>query len=96
MFCFAAIHQERIVNMASCFLANRNTCIFSLLADIVVRIESPVASWLETVIEKGQLAKSRPGSELTGEIWSWGLPKEKGLLGNISIDQKHSQSRLLK
>lgn len=46
-----------------------------------------MAFWLGTVIEKGQLAYSRSGRELTGEIWSRGLPEEKGVLGEISIGQ---------
>lgn len=58
---------------------------FFFLAEIAQRIESPMALWLGTVIEKGQLAFSRSGRELTGEIWSWGLPKEKGIWGEISI-----------
>lgn len=40
-----------------------------------------MAFWLGMVIEKGQLAYSRSGRELTEEIWSWGLPEEKGFLG---------------
>lgn len=46
-----------------------------------------MAFWLGTVIEKGQLAYSWSGRELTGEIWSWGLPEEKGVLGEISMGQ---------
>lgn len=46
-----------------------------------------MAFWLRTVIEKGQLAYSGPGRDLTGEIWSWGLPEERGVLGEICIGQ---------
>lgn len=38
-----------------------------------------------TVIEKGQLASCRSGCELTGEIWSEGLPEEKGMLGEMAL-----------
>lgn len=55
------------------------------LAEIVHQIESPMAFWLGTTIEKGQLASCRYGCELTGEIWSWGLPEEKRIKGEISI-----------
>lgn len=44
-----------------------------------------MALWLGTVIEKGQLAYSRSGCELTGEIWSWILPEGKRVLGEISF-----------
>lgn len=80
------MHQELNVHMARCsFGTGRQVQLF--LAEIAQWIESPMAFWLGTVIEKGQLAYSRSGHELTGEIWSWGLPEEKGILGEISIGE---------
>ncbi|CAB1440367.1 unnamed protein product [Pleuronectes platessa] len=61
-------------------------CDFSWLK-LPQQIESPMAFWPGTVIEKGQLAYSGSGCELTGEIWSWGLPEEKGVLREICVGQ---------
>lgn len=79
-------------------LAQGDKCDF-FLAEIVQRIESPMAFWLGTVIEKGQLAYSRSGHELTGEIWSWGLPEEKGVWEKYllaKVGQQHSTIHGLK
>lgn len=52
------------------------------------RSQSPAALWLGTVIEKGQLASCGSGCELTGEIWSQGLPEEEGMLGGTANDAR--------
>lgn len=93
IFCSFAMHQEHNVHMARCCFGTGRQ-MWLCLAEIVQRIESPMAFWLGTVIEKGQLAYSRSGCELTGEIWSWRLPEEKGVLGerySLAVDgQQHS------
>lgn len=93
------MHQERNVHMARCCFGTKRQ-VWLFLAENVQRIESPMALWLGTVIEKGQLAYSRSGCELTGEIWSWILPEGKGVLGEISFSwgwpTTHSTIRDLK